>query len=259
MAAAALTALAGCSSSSGFAARSAAAAFGSPLEFHFRTGQNALVTVGRVVDPATPAPYQAPVPPGDRYVGVQVTLQNESNSNMVNDLAAITSVEGSDGGSYSPAFVSLADCPAFPGVGISEVVPNGTSTGCIAVALPVGVGVREVVIGSPGLTPGIWTPEVTTAATASTETTVSPDPTPGEAAAAASGIRYTPCWNDVVEVTDASSDRKANALIGLVNRDCLTLKALNEAIFSLDPNNLTPALLSGHDQWFFEHGYTHRS
>ena len=77
---------------------------------------------------------------------------------------------------------------------------------------------------------------------------VSPPPT--------QAIVYTPCWYGVVQVTDDNTAGKPIAAdMQRIIGNCTTMDMLNQAIVSLDPNNMTPARLANHDEWFFEHGY----
>ena len=121
--------------------------------------QAASVTLVKVIDPATGADQYTTPNTGDRFVGVEISI-NSTNGTVTGDANSDLLVIGSDNQTYTADFDSIAGCTNFNN-GEFTVTPGDTNTGCVTYQIPTGVTVSKVqfIPGGgmlPGVTAGQW-------------------------------------------------------------------------------------------------------
>jgi hypothetical protein len=104
--------------------------------------QNESVKLVSVIDPAT---GQNGITPnaGDRFVGVEIQITNQSKTVDSGDANNNTSVVGSNEQVYSADFDPLSECTDFNS-GQYNLSPGEPEIGCVAVQIPTGVSVAKV-------------------------------------------------------------------------------------------------------------------
>lgn len=134
---------------------------GSTFTLTFGGGdQSGLMTVrlDRVIDPAKSYELFSPGA-GEHYVAVEFTIHDMSSSQLDDDINLDTSLVGSDGHSYEPAYILLKGCSNFA-AGAYELSAGQSVTGCSAFQMPKNVDVSEVTFtpggGVTGSSPVRW-------------------------------------------------------------------------------------------------------
>ena len=121
--------------------------------------QAAAVTLVKVIDPAAGADQFTTPNAGDRFVGVEITI-DAINGTLTGDANSDVVVIGSDNQTYTADFDSIAGCTNFNN-GEFTVAAGDTSTGCVTYQIPTGITVSKVQFipdGGvlPGVTAGQW-------------------------------------------------------------------------------------------------------
>lgn len=119
-------------------------------------GWSLSITLVKVVDPGTLAPYNSPAPSGDRYIGAQFKVTNTGNSNASTDLNSFASAISDSGGTYPAAITELSDCPSFAGGGAIQLLPGDNTTGCVDFAVPASAHISRLAISNPTMTTAVW-------------------------------------------------------------------------------------------------------
>lgn len=134
-------------------------AIGATLEVEDSTGSTLAVTMTQVIDPATGANEFDTPNPGDRFVAVDMTLENPGAGTISDDANNDTTVIGTDSQAYTADFDSVAECTNFS-YGEFTLLPGGTENGCVVYQLPVGVSVKAIQFSLGGNTADVaqWTP-----------------------------------------------------------------------------------------------------
>jgi hypothetical protein len=132
------------------------AQLGQPIAFTLTSGGSLTITVNQIVAPATAAPYQTALPPGEEYAGVQITVDNTGTTNAFIDEGPQTALEDSSGTSYGWTPVTLSDCAPLGNDGMATLAAGGSTSGCITFEVPYGDTFTEVSMGSSGQAPGVW-------------------------------------------------------------------------------------------------------
>lgn len=108
---------------------------GQSITLHGQPHQKGVVTVVRIIDPATPGAKFGPDTSGGRYVGVILTVTNTGTVDIGD-----ADLSGSlNDGTYFEAPVGLRDCPQLP----STIRPGQTATACNAFDVLVGATVSD--------------------------------------------------------------------------------------------------------------------
>ncbi len=110
-------------------------------------GPPAQVTLLSFVDPASGADQFAVPVAGDRFVGVRLRVTFGGTSPVQENLAGDTSIQDSQGSTYSSTQANLQGCPAFTtGLTLS---PGKTATGCVTFDVSAATTITEVMF-TPG-------------------------------------------------------------------------------------------------------------
>lgn len=101
------------------------------------------VEVYRVIDPASPTSVVFAAPSGQRLVGVQIGVVNQSRTPFTDDMNNDVTVIGSDSQTYTAVVNGITECTNFD-YGTVDLVKGATAAGCVAFSLPDGVTVAQV-------------------------------------------------------------------------------------------------------------------
>jgi hypothetical protein len=108
-------------------------------------GDPLAVSVTQIIDPATAGAGSGLPDSGDRFVAVQLTVDNTSNQEVDGDANDALSVTGSDGQTYKADFASVSECTNFySGAGIIDLKAGSSASGCVTFELPTSVTVQGV-------------------------------------------------------------------------------------------------------------------
>ena len=101
------------------------------------------VEVDEVIDPAAPDNTLDAAQEGERLVGVEMSVQNQSSTPFTDDMDSDATVIGSDSQTYTAVANGLSGCTNFD-YGDVDLVKGATASGCVAFSLPVGVTAAQV-------------------------------------------------------------------------------------------------------------------
>jgi hypothetical protein len=116
---------------------------GSTLDVHDLQGDTLAVTMTQIIDPATGANEFDTPNSGDRFVAIEMTLENPSSATITDDANGDTTVIGTDSQAYDADFDSVAECTNFA-YGQFTLLPGASEDGCVLYQLPVGVDVKAI-------------------------------------------------------------------------------------------------------------------
>lgn len=118
-------------------------AIGSTLDVEDSSGDTLAVTMTQIIDPATGANEFYTPNSGDRFVAVDMGLQNPSSATITDDANLDATVIGTDSQAYTADFDSVAECTNFSS-GQFTLLPGNSENGCVVFQLPVGIAVKAV-------------------------------------------------------------------------------------------------------------------
>jgi len=118
-------------------------AVGATLDVGDSTGDTLAVTMTQIVDPATGANEFYTPNAGDRFIAVDLALENPSAATITDDANLDATVIGTDSQAYTADFDSVAECTNFS-YGQFTLLPGNSENGCVVFQLPVGVNVKAV-------------------------------------------------------------------------------------------------------------------
>jgi hypothetical protein len=132
---------------------------GATLDVQNLSGATLAVTMTQIVDPATGANEFYTPNAGDRFVAVEMTLQNPGTATVNDNANSDTTVIGTDSQAYTADFDSVAECTNFS-FGEFTMLPGGSEAGCVVFQLPVGVNVKAIqfIFGGNSADVAQWTP-----------------------------------------------------------------------------------------------------
>jgi hypothetical protein len=134
------------------------ASLGSPVVVHDFTNDELSVTVTQIIDPATAADGSGLPSAGDRFVAIEMSLEDVSGGSITGDANYSTTVEGTDGNTYTAEVGGVQECTNFT-LGTFQVEGTDTvTTGCVVFQLPTSVNVETINFSlAPGyLDSGEW-------------------------------------------------------------------------------------------------------
>lgn len=129
-------------SSSPTTAAATAAHVGSALAVKDQQGNPALITLVKLIDPATGANEASTPDAGKRFVGADFTIKNTGSASLTGDIN-VAAVIGSDGQTYQADFSDIAGCTNFNS-GQYTLAPAASGTGCATFQVPTGIKVAKV-------------------------------------------------------------------------------------------------------------------
>jgi len=119
-------------------------ALGTSETVHDFYGDELAVSATQIVDPASANSGSAVPSAGDRFVAVELTVDNTSDQEVDGDANDALTVIGSDGQTYTADFASVSECTNFySGAGIIDLKAGASDSGCVVFDLPAGVNVRS--------------------------------------------------------------------------------------------------------------------
>ncbi len=119
-------------------------ALGTSETVHDFYGDELAVSATQIVDPASAVSGSGQPDSGDRFVAVQITVDNTSTQEVDGDANDALTVTGSDGQTYSADFASVSECTNFySGAGIIDLQAGASDSGCVVFELPTSVTVRS--------------------------------------------------------------------------------------------------------------------
>jgi hypothetical protein len=122
---------------------SAKAGLGASFNARDASGHTYRVRLDLIIDPARAAGRSTALKHGTRLVGVVFTINAVSGRLRHEDAGKRATVVGSDGRTYTPGDISIADYAGFRNRRIS-LVRGASATGAVAVQMPPGVTVSAV-------------------------------------------------------------------------------------------------------------------
>jgi hypothetical protein len=112
---------------------------------HDFSGDALSVTATQIIDPATAGEGSGLPDAGFRFVAVVLSLSNPGGPGIDGNANYSTTLEGSDGQTYTADFGSASECTNFTsGTGIIDLPDGNSATGCVLFQLPTTVGVQSV-------------------------------------------------------------------------------------------------------------------
>ncbi len=116
---------------------------GTTLDVENYTGDTLAVTMTRIIDPATGADEFNTPNMGDRFVAVDMSLENLSAATITDYANSDAAVIGTDSQAYTADLDSVAECTNFSS-GVFTLLPGNSENGCVVFQLPVGIGVKAI-------------------------------------------------------------------------------------------------------------------
>jgi hypothetical protein len=117
---------------------------GAAVGVHDFTDDELSVTVSQVIDPATAAQGSGLPDAGTRFVAVELSLADETGGSISGDANYSTTVEGSDGKTYTAEIGGVSECSNFT-LGTFQLSGVGTNqAGCVVFELPSAVSVATI-------------------------------------------------------------------------------------------------------------------
>jgi hypothetical protein len=115
----------------------------SPLHVKDFDGNTLAVSASIFANPATPANEYESVPGGTRLVAIEFAMTGDGPGTVNSDANADATLIGTDGQAYTASFDDIQGCTNFS-LGEFTLAPGQSEKGCVAFAVPNGIGIRRV-------------------------------------------------------------------------------------------------------------------